>query len=78
MIAKPYGSFKGKKAIREFWEKLFKDGYNSVVYTSTKIDSINENSMNVSATWEMNKAYGIITNEFWVIQKNGGAKLRRD
>ena len=34
--------------------------------------------MHISATWVMNKAYGIITNEFWVIQKDGGAKLRMD
>jgi ketosteroid isomerase-like protein len=30
MIAKPFGTFVGKEAIRGFWDKLIKDGFNSV------------------------------------------------
>jgi hypothetical protein len=30
MTAKPFGTFEGKEAIRGFWDKLIKDGYDSV------------------------------------------------
>ena len=30
MTAKPFGTFEGKEAIRQFWDKLIKDGYDNV------------------------------------------------
>ena len=35
-------------------------------------------SASVSASWTMNKAHGIITNEHWVIQEDGRALMRED
>lgn len=80
MIAKPFGTFKGRKAIQAFWQKIIDGGFDDVVYfnTTTKIVDQSLTSARISADWKMNKAKGIITNELWVLQADGKALLRED
>ncbi|GJL55197.1 MAG: hypothetical protein NPIRA02_23290 [Nitrospirales bacterium] len=78
MSAKPFGTFTGRKSIQSFWEQLIGDGYAQVRYEEPTIEVINAKTAVVSANWEMNKAYGVITKELWVLQEDGQAKLKID
>ncbi|QFT33124.1 SnoaL-like domain protein [Labrenzia sp. THAF82] len=80
MVAKPFGTFKGRDAIEAFWTKLIEDGFDDVVYfnTSTTIVDKSLTSARVAADWKMNNAQGIITNEHWVLQPDGSVLLRED
>ena len=77
MIAKPFGTFKGQKAIGAFWTPFVKSGATDLVYTNTKVDVINQTKAIVSSDWSMNVGKGIITNETW-IKTNGVWKLETD
>ena len=68
MVVKPFGTFKGKKAILAFWTDLVNKGLNVIGYDKAQ----------VSADWEMNNAEGVITKELWVLQPDGRALLRED
>lgn len=78
MTAKPFGTFIGREEIQAFWKKLILQGYAKVRYVEPAIEVINANTAVVSSKWEMNKAYGIITEEIWVLQEDGQAKLKID
>ncbi len=80
MVAKPFGTFNGREAIRAFWADLIKKGFNDIIYynTQTRVFSDTLTSASVSAHWKMNNAKGIITNELWVLQADGTALLRED
>ncbi|MTI09492.1 SgcJ/EcaC family oxidoreductase [Rhodospirillaceae bacterium RKSG073] len=79
MVAKPFGTFKGREAIQAFWTNLVEKGFDDVIYfnTVTKVDR-ELTSAQVTAEWKMNNAKGIITNEHWVLQPDGTALLRED
>lgn len=77
MVAKPFGTFKGKKAIGEFWTPFIKSGATDLKYTDTKVKVINKNKAIISSNWSMNIGKGIITNETWV-KVNGTWKLKND
>jgi uncharacterized protein (TIGR02246 family) len=80
MVAKPFGTFRGRQAIQAFWTDLIQKGFDDVVYYRTQTSIIDKTlkSARVSADWEMNNAKGIITNETWVLQPDGTALLRED
>ncbi|TDF34924.1 isochorismatase [Alteromonadaceae bacterium M269] len=78
MTAAPFGTFKGREAIQTFWSNLVEQGFDDVVYSNTVIKVIDEQTISISADWRMNNAKGVITNELWVIQKDGSALLRED
>ena len=78
MNAMPFGQFTGREAIQGFWQQLVADGFSNVDYVEPSIEVINENSAVLKSGWKMNKASGVITNELWVIQSDGTAKLRED
>jgi len=80
MVAKPFGTFKGREAIEAFWTDLIAKGFDDVIYykTSTRVVDQSLTSASVSAEWKMNNASGIITNELWVLQPDGTALLRED
>jgi len=78
MVAKPFGEFRGRLAIKEFWQGLIDDGFSDVSYQNAKVDVIDEKSLTLSAEWTMNKASGVITKELWVLQDDGTALLRED
>lgn len=78
MQAKPFGTFTGTTEIQAFWQKLIDDGFSNVEYIDPTIDVINVSSAVLASGWKMNKASGVITKEFWVLQSDGTAKLRED
>ena len=78
MTALPYGIFTGRKNIQVFWQNLISQGFAKVRYVEPIIEVINANTVVISSKWKMNKAYGVITKELWVLQDDGTAKLRID
>ncbi|MDG1778714.1 MAG: alpha/beta fold hydrolase [Flavobacteriaceae bacterium] len=65
MVAKPFGTFKGRKAISEFWTPFVKSGATDLRYSNTKIDMVSDTKAIISSDWSMNVGKGIITNETW-------------
>lgn len=78
MNAMPFGQFVGREAIQGFWQQLIADGFSGVDYVEPSIEVLDENSAVLKSGWKMNKAAGVITNELWVLQNDGTAKLRED
>lgn len=80
MVAKPFGTFTGRAAIQSFWADLIDKGFSNIAYyhTQTAIVDTSLQAVKISAEWQMNNAKGIITNELWVLQADGGALLRED
>jgi len=78
MRAKPFGLFSGRQQIQSFWKQLIADGYAKVRYDNPKFEVINANAAIISSKWEMNKAFGVITKELWILQEDGQAKLKID
>jgi ketosteroid isomerase-like protein len=78
MNAKPFGIFTGNDEIQAFWQKLIDDGFSDVDYIDPKIKVINAKSAILTSNWKMNNATSVITNELWVMQSDGTAKLRED
>ena len=78
MVVKPFGTFKGKTEILAFWTNLVNKGFDDVIYSETTTTILDGLSARVSASWTMNNAHGIITNEYWVLQEDGRALLRED
>ena len=54
MVAKPFGTFEGKKAIGEFWTPFVKSGASDLKYSNTKVDMISDTKAIISSDWEMN------------------------
>ncbi|WP_198553856.1 alpha/beta fold hydrolase [Tenacibaculum sp. Bg11-29] len=77
MVAKPFGTFEGRKAISKFWTPFVKSGVTDLKYTNTKIKTVSETEAIISSNWSMNVGEGIITNETWV-KTNGIWQLRKD
>lgn len=65
MVANPFGTFKGKKAIGEFWTPFIESGATDLVYSNTNIEVISDTKAIISSDWEMNVGKGIINNETW-------------
>lgn len=78
MVVKPFGTFKGRDEILAFWNDIVSKGFDDVVYKNTVTTIIDESSARIESDWTMNNAYGLITNELWVIQEDGRALLRED
>jgi enoyl-[acyl-carrier-protein] reductase (NADH) len=79
MNVKPVGTFKGRKAIGDFWKKMVNESKASfLVYRNTRIKQINENTVHLASDWTMNIGEGIITKEEWVKGKDGIWKFKSD
>ena len=77
MVAKPFGTFEGRKAISEFWTPFVESGAKDLKYTNTKVKIVSKTEAVISSEWSMNVGKGIITNETW-IKVNGNWKLKED
>mgnify|MGYP000517387887 CR=1 FL=1 len=78
MNAKPFGTFKGRKKIDDFWRPFVASGASFLVYRNTEVKEINSTTVHVSSNWSMNVGEGIITKEEWIKEKDGVWRLRTD
>lgn len=77
MTAKPFGTFRGRDAIRTFWTDLIAKGARDLRYTHIKIEQPDADTLLLSANWSMNIGGGQISRERWV-QRLGQWKLAED
>ncbi len=78
MHARPFGTFEGKEAIQAFWQDIISKGFKDVAYDDVKWEPIGNNGYLLSSKWTMNKAYGVVHKEHWVVGDDGLAKLASD
>ena len=78
MVAKPFGSYKGRQQIEAFWQDIINQGFTDVAYINPEIERVDETSTVLTSSWKMNKAQGVITRELWVVQDGGSMLLRED
>lgn len=78
MVARPFGTFEGREAILSFWQDLISKGFDEVNYTDVQWEAEGDNGCVLTANWTMNKAYGVIHREHWVIDTDGKARLVYD
>lgn len=78
MQAKPFGSFTGRAEIQAFWQNIIDQGFNDVQYTDVEWQEHPEQGYILTSKWTMNKAYGVVHNEHWVIEEDGVARLASD
>ena len=78
MEARPMGTFKGRAQIQAFWQQIIDGGYCDVDYTDVEWQKVDDNSYILTSKWTMNKAYGVVHSELWVLQADGSAKLKED
>lgn len=77
MVAKPFGTFEGRKTISKFWIPFVESGATDLKYTNTKVKIVSKTKAIISSDWSMNVGKGIITNETW-IKINGTWKVKND
>ncbi|KXF82631.1 nuclear transport factor 2 family protein [Enterovibrio coralii] len=78
MHARPFGTFERRAAIEEFWQGIIDQGFEDVSYTDVSWESIGSDGYILSAKWTMNKAFGVIHREHWVVDSDGKARLVSD
>lgn len=78
MVARPFGTFEGREAILSFWQDLISKGFDEVNYTDVQWEAEGDNGFVLTANWTMNKAYGVIHREHWVIDTDDKARLVYD
>lgn len=78
MEAQPMGQFKGREAIQAFWQNIIDQGFSDVNYTDVKWEKHEDGGYLLSANWTMNKAFGVVHREHWVVQDDGNARLIAD
>lgn len=78
MVVKPFGEYRGKAAIQAFWQDLIAKGFAEVEYIDPVLTVLSPTEARIASKWRMNAAKGVITNEYWVLQPDGTAKLRED
>ncbi|MCL9782911.1 nuclear transport factor 2 family protein [Vibrio sp. S4M6] len=78
MVAKPFGTFKGREQIQAFWQNIIDQGFHSVDYTDVQWNKHSEVSYTLSSNWTMNKAYGVVHKEVWEVQSDDKSRLIYD
>lgn len=78
MEARPFGTFTGREEIRAFWQNIMDQGFADVDYTEIKWEPIGEDGYLLTASWTMNKAFGVVHSEHWTVQEDGKARLIAD
>jgi uncharacterized protein (TIGR02246 family) len=77
MTATPFGTFRGRDAIRTFWKDLVAKGARDLRYSQIKVEQPDADTLLLSAQWSMNIGGGLISRERWV-QRAGQWKLAED
>ncbi|GAL02353.1 isochorismatase [Photobacterium aphoticum] len=78
MHARPFGTFTGREAIEGFWQNIMDQGFADVDYTEVTWTPEGEEGYILTAAWTMNKAFGVVHREHWVVQPDGQARLISD
>ncbi|MCF2909237.1 isochorismatase [Pseudoalteromonas sp. DL2-H2.2] len=78
MHARPIGEFDGRENIEAFWQGIIDQGFCDVAYTDVVWEKHPEVGYLLSANWTMNKAFGKIHAEHWVVEQDGKARLYSD
>ncbi|MCL9776937.1 YybH family protein [Vibrio methylphosphonaticus] len=78
MHARPFGTFEGRNAIQAFWQNIMDQGFKEVEYTDTQWQAHGENGYILTSNWTMNKAFGVVHRELWVVEDDGQARLISD
>ncbi len=77
MHARPFGTFNGREEIQAFWQGIIDQGFTEVDYTDVTWEEA-EGGYILSANWTMNKAFGVVHREHWVVEEDGKARLIDD
>ncbi|REL25494.1 isochorismatase [Thalassotalea euphylliae] len=78
MEAKPIGTFTGRQAIQECWQNIIDQGFKDVVYSNVEWQPAQDGGYILTSSWQMNKAYGVVHREHWVVEADGQARLISD
>lgn len=78
MEARPFGTFKGQEDIQTFWQGLIDQGFEGVEYSDVKWEKVKDGGYLLSSSWIMNKAFGVVHREHWIIENDGKARLVSD
>lgn len=78
VVAKPFGTFKGRAEIEALWQQVIGGGFSDVEYLDPEFAAADADTAILSSSWKMNKAQGVITKELWALQADGTALLRED
>ncbi|MGF1734984.1 YybH family protein [Photobacterium satsumensis] len=78
MEATPFGVFEGREAIQAFWQNIIDQGFADVDYSDVRWEAEGDNGYILTASWTMNKAFGVVHREHWMVQADGKARLVSD
>lgn len=78
LIAEPFGTFRGREAIAEFWADLTGDGYNDLSFVHRELVVIDDTTARCKGVWTMSKAYGRLIHRIWTLQPDGTALMSQD
>ena len=79
MEARPFGTFTGRQEIQAFWQNIIDQGFADVDYTDVVwTPAENGEGYILTSKWTMNKAFGVVHREHWVIDTDGKARLKSD
>lgn len=79
MEAKPVGTFTGREAIQACWQQIMDQGFADVSYSDTVWTKAEDDEGYIlTSKWEMNKAFGVVHKEHWVVEADGLARLKSD
>ncbi|GMM87453.1 YybH family protein [Vibrio fortis] len=78
MHARPFGTFEGREAIQAFWQGIIDQGFKDVDYTDVKWEEHQDGGYILTSSWTMNKAFGVVHREHWVVEADGRARLISD
>lgn len=78
MEARPFGVFEGREAIQAFWQNIIDQGFKEVAYTDVTWIKVDGRGYLLSAKWTMNKAFGVVHSEHWIVDEDGKARLKSD
>ncbi|MFM2578136.1 YybH family protein [Vibrio fortis] len=78
MHARPFGTFEGREAIQAFWQDIIDQGFKDVDYTDVKWEEHQDGGYILTSSWTMNKAFGVVHREHWLVEADGNARLISD
>lgn len=78
MEAKPLGVFKGREEILGCWQNIIDQGFTNVEYSNVKWEAAEGEGFILTSNWEMNKAFGVVHREHWIVEADGKARLKSD